>query len=41
MKDLNEMTADIAHQTQLQGGKLGQIDNEMGQAADKVNMAND
>ena len=29
MKDLNVMTADIAHQTQIQGGKLGQIDDEM------------
>ena len=41
MKDLNVMTADIAQQTQIQGGKLGQIDDEMAQAADKVNMAND
>ena len=35
------MTADIAQQTQIQGGKLGTIDEEMAQAADKVNMAND
>ena len=27
--DLNIMTADIAQQTQIQGGKLGTIDEEM------------
>ena len=41
MKDLNVMTQDIAQQTQLQGGKLEQVDQEMAQAADKVTKANE
>ena len=41
MQDINTMTGDIKDQTTIQGGKLTQIDEELGGAADNVQNANE
>ena len=41
MQDINTMTGDIKDQTTLQGAKLDVIDDELGDAADNVQQANE
>ena len=41
MRDINDMTGDIKDQTQLQGKKLVEVDEELGNAAENVEQAND
>lgn len=41
MRDLSDMTGVIKEQTQIQGGKLQTVDNELGDAAENVEQANE
>ena len=41
MRDINEMTGDIKEQTNIQGDKLVKVDEELGDAAENVEMANE
>jgi len=41
MQDINTMTGDIKDQTNLQGENLEKIDEEIGGAADNVELANE
>ena len=40
MRDINDMTGDMREQTQIQGNKLVSVDNELGDAAENVELAN-